>query len=218
MNTEVIKSPVEVANALARLGFKREHFDEVIARMVTARNSCTENHPTGAGGYAAYSEGTCRLREVATLVGGWMRNNDNFIASIYNAELNVKIAVCNTDDATGIEDRLPQNRNKKGSGLDELVGDNQTVFQSILDAANVIPISRDASGRTFWYLCVHCDGKVVRAELSCPSDCDGGFFKSFRKRIILIGADDNDGTGVRRRGDSPEGSPEFEIVVIRKQA
>lgn len=218
MSTEILKSPIEVADALAALGFKREHFDEVTQTMRAARNRCTENHPTGAGGYMAYSEGTCRLRDVAALLPGWERNNDYFIASIFNRELNIKIAVCNTDDGTGIESKMPQNRNKKGSSLEQLVGDNQTVFESLMSQVNVIPISQDMSGTTFWYLCVYSDGNIVRAELSCPNECEGGFFKSFRKRIILLGTDEDGGDGVRRRSDVPEDKPDFEIVVTRKQA
>ena len=39
----------------------------------------------------------------------------------------------------------------------------------------------------YWYLCVYCEGDIVRAELSCPSECEAGFFKTFRERIILLG-------------------------------
>ena len=216
MKTEILKSEIEVFNALAGLRFRPDHFQEVISRMVTARNSCTKNHPLGAGGTMSYLEGTCRLREIGIEVGGWEKNDDLSIPSIYNPELNIKIAVCNTDDGTGIETALPQNRNKKRSGVENLVRENQTVFQSLWDEANVLPISSDAFGTTFWYLCVYADGDVVRAELSCPTDCEGGYFKFFKKRIILIGADGTADDGVRRRGED-DGKPDFDIVVTRKQ-
>lgn len=216
MKAIIYKSPADISAALAEIGLAREPLDEVIARMCTARNSCTANHPLGAGGYMAWSEGSCRLREVGVLSPGWEKNDDDYIPSIFNRSLAIKVAVCNTDDGTGVESRLPQNRNKKGAGLDRAVGGNQFVMQGLLEAAvNVIPISKDPQGTLFWYLCVYSEGEEVRAELSCPLKCKGGFFKSFSKRIILICSDTNeDDGGVRRR--APEGPPEFDIVVARK--
>lgn len=221
MNAIILKTTVEVANELAEIGLRREHLDEVIGRMVSARNSCTENHPVGASGYMAWSEGSCRLREVGGLLPGWERNNDDYIPSIYNSKRGCKVAVCNTDDGTGLESQFPQNRNKKGSGFDKVTGENQRVFSDVLQTAlNVIPISKDARGIVFWYLCVYSEGDVVRAELSCPETCERGFFKSFRKRIILMGegtGNDGNNDGVKRRGDGPEDQPKVEIAVARKQ-
>jgi hypothetical protein len=219
MDPIILKTRIEVANALAGIGLNREHLNEVIERMVTARNSCTANHPLGSAGYMAWAEGTCRLREIGSLTPGWERNNDDYIPSIYNVERKHKVAICNTDDGTGLEKRLPQNRNKKGAGMDRVVGANQEVFSELLEAAvNVIPISQDSRGIVFWYLCVYSEGDEVRAELSCPLECVGGFFKSFSKRIILIGGDDDDGSGVQRRLEPTDGVPGFDIIVTRKQA
>src|SRR5258708_36123534 len=159
MNSIILKSPGEVAVALSDIGLNRDLLNEVIERMVTARNSCTANHPLGSAGYMSWAEGSCRLREIGSLMPGWERNNDDYIPSIFNSERNYKVAVCNTDDGTGREKSSPQNRNKKGAGLDRVVGLNQEVFSEILDAAiNVIPISQDARGTVFWYLCVYSEG------------------------------------------------------------
>jgi hypothetical protein len=150
---------------------------------------------------------------------GWERDDDGQISSIYDRKRGVKIAVCNTDDGTGITDRQPQNRSKKGAATDRAVSTNQTVFGSLLaESVNVIQLSSEGSnGVVYWYLCVYCEGDVVRAELSCPSECEGGFFKTFRERIFLIGGDD-DSSGVRVRRDVPDSDAGFEISVIRKQA
>jgi hypothetical protein len=70
-------------------------------------------------------------------------------------------------------------------------------------------------GTQLWYLCVYSESEATRAELSFPYECEAGFFKTFRERIILSGGDE-DG-GVKRRTESPSEGPEFEIVVTRKQ-
>ena len=217
MNAILFKNSIEVVNRLDSLGWKRESLEEVVDRMVTARNSCTANHPLGSAGWMAWSEGTCRLRDIGQAMPGWENNNDDHIASIYNSALGIKIAVCNTDDGTGLEDRQPQNRNKKGAAMDRAVGVNQGVFSGLLEEANnVIQMPGPSNGIVYWYLCVYCEGDIIRAELSCPSECEAGFFKTFRERILLLGGDD-DG-GVRKRRESPDGDSDFEINVTRKQA
>lgn len=216
MNTkEAISQPIEVVNRLATLGLTRELLQEVIDRMVLTRRGITENHPPGSSGWMSWSEGTCRLREVF-LPMGWERNADSGISSIHKDS--IRVAVCNTDDGTGTLDRLPQNRSKKGSGTEYVVSLNQGVFAEILaQATKVIQMPNSASGVVYWYLCVYCSGETVRAELSCPLECENGFFKSFRERIILMAGDDGDDV-VRRRKESPDGDSEFQIEVLRKQA
>ena len=131
----------------------------------------------------------------------------------------IKIAVCNTDDGTGIESRQPQNRSKKGAATDRAISTNQFAFNGILaEADNVVQLAPNSDGVVYWYLCVYSEGEVVRAELSCPTECEGGFFKAFRERICLIG-DDDDGSGVRVKSESPDdGDAGFEINVTRKHA
>ena len=130
----------------------------------------------------------------------------------------IKIAVCNTDDGTGLKDRQPQNRSKKGAATDRAVSANQLNFDEKLEGTtNVIQMTPQPGGLVYWYLCVYCEGDVVRAELSCPSSCESGFFRDFNERIILIGGD-NDDSGVRLRSDAPNDDSGFEISVVRKKA
>ena len=219
MKTQLITNPIEVINRLDSLfGWKREELTEVVERMVAGRNSCTDNDPPSAPGWMSWCFGTRRLREMGALKG-WDRNNDDQIASIYDRKRGIKIAVCNTDEGTGMEAIQPQNRAKKGAATDRAVFTNQVLFNTILNEAenNVIQLSDDISGVAYWYLCVYSEGDIIRAELSCPSECENGFFKTFRERIILIGGDSDDG-GVRVRRESPDGDSGFEINVTRKQA
>jgi hypothetical protein len=219
METIIVSNPLDVENRLRPFGWTRENFDEVIQRMKGAKRDCTAHHPLGAGGYYAWSEGTARLRDVGVTISGWEANNDDHIPTIYSPDRKIKIAVCNTDDATGVANRQPQNWNKKGASFDRAIGLNQAELGNLLTESleasmKVIAMPGTLGGTQLWYLCVYSDSET-RAELSFPYECENGFFKTFRERIILIGAD-GDG-GISRRREVPEGGPEFEIVVTRKQ-
>jgi hypothetical protein len=216
-STILVQKPSEVLNRLATLGLTAENLMEVVDAMVGAKNSCTDNDAPGAPGLLAWLAGTRRMREVF-LPQGWERNDDRLISSIYSPERGIKVVVCNTDAGTGVETSTPQNNSKKGAATEQAVSINQGTFKGILDAAlNVIQLSDDAGGLVYWYLCVYSVGDVVRAELSCPSRCENGFFKEFRERVILRGSDGDEG-GIRVRRTSPQGSPDFEVNVTRKQA
>lgn len=156
------------------------------------------------------------MREVGSLMG-WERNDDDHISSIYDPERGIKLAVVNTDDATGIENRTPQNRSKKGAATDRAVSNNQGVFGDILEQANNVIQLQKPGGVVYWYLCVYCEGDIVRAELSCPLACEAGYFKEFHERILLTG-DTGGETGPRALKDIPSDTgPHFEIKVTRKQ-
>jgi hypothetical protein len=221
MDTIIVKNPVEVNNRLSSsFGWTRENFNEVIERMIGAKRDCTNHHPVGSPGYYAWSEGTARLRDVGVTIPGWEANNDDHIPTIYSPQRKIKIAVCNTDDATGFENRLPQNWNKKGASFDRAVGNNLDGLGSLLTESleasmKVIAMPGTMSGTQLWYLCVYSESDAVRAELSLPLECEGGYFKAFRERIILISGR-GDG-GLRRTSQLPDGQPDFEIVITRKQ-
>jgi len=162
----------------------------------------------------AWMEGTRRLREIFLSLG-WERNDDFRVYSVSKGS--IRIAVCNTNDGTGMEFQQPKNRNKKGPGTDLAVSLNQGVFSVILEEAmNIVPPSSSPEGISYWYLCVFCEDETVRAELSCPLEFENGFFTSFRDRIILIGGDDNN--LITRRSQNPDGDSDYGIVVTRKQA
>ena len=66
----------------------------------------------------------------------------------------------------------------------------------------------------YWYLCIFAEGDVVRAELSCPLTCSGGYFTDFLERIVLIGDDDAD--LIRTQMPDEDGGADFEVEVVRK--
>ena len=210
-------NPIEVANRLHQLGWRREQLLEIVGAMVAARNSCTENDPSSAPGWMAWKEGTRRLREIARPMG-LEKDETGQIPSVIDLRRGLKFAVSNTDDGTGIEDRIPQNRSRKGPATDRVVCDNQGSLLRALDKTlDVVPISmaRKQPGIIVcWYLCVYCQEDEVRAELSCPVSFESDYFTDFVERIVLIGPDGDGAIKVRR--DTPEDGPEFDIPVSRR--
>jgi hypothetical protein len=185
--------------------------------MVSARHSCTDNDPSSAPGWMAWKDGTRRLREIGRAKGLSKAEFDQ-IPCIVDEKRKLRFSVANTDDGTAIEKRIPQNRSKKGPGTERAATDNQgSLFDNLEDALNVIPLSRSNPVPGIivsWFVLTYCEGDEVRAELSCPTAVEGGFFSNFYERIVLIGPSDDGPSGVRRK--LPDDGPEFDIPVIRK--
>jgi hypothetical protein len=212
----IVKNPIRVTNRIADLGWNLDDLLEVVSAMVGARNSCTDNHPASAPGWFAWAEGIRRMREFG-LPKGLIRADTDGIPWTLDKARGIRFAVANTDDATCIENRIPQNRSKKGPGTDRAIERNQTSLFEHFPERSVIPISRVRSHPGIivsWYLCVYCVGDVVHAELSCPVETDAGFFADFAERIFLLGGEAADGFGKRKDDDG--GDSEFEINVTRK--
>lgn len=219
MSTRILKQLFEVSNRLAELGWTREQIIEVVVAMISARNDTTENDPSSAPGWMAWKDGTRRLREIA-LPMGWQRDETNNVPSIISLERGLRFTVCNTDDGTGIEDRIPQNRTKKGPATDRWVANNTGWLFSPSQTPQVTPIYKGVKqpGTYSTYcLCVFHEGDDVRAELSCPIDASAGFFTGFVERIMLISsADDFEGTKVIP-DNGGENASEFDVPVSRKK-
>lgn len=218
MAAAVLLSAIEVNNRLEQLGWSANELFEVVDAMVSARNSCTDNDPTSAAGWMAWKEGTRRLRELGRPKGLEKFDADQ-IPWLLDRERGVRFAVSNTDDGTGLSaPRQPQNRNKKGPATDRAVATNQGSFMdALVFGETVIPLSKAAPqpGITVsWYLCVYSEGDEIRAELSCPSAVEAGFFADFIERIILIGPK---GIGDPASRNTDYDPPQFEINITRKK-
>jgi hypothetical protein len=132
----------------------------------------------------------------------------------------MRIAVANTDDATGIaSDKVtPQNLSRKGTATDRAVDCNQkSLFGYLPHDEKVIPFvprERHTSTYATYYVCVFVEGVEVRAEFSCPIEVIDGFFVGFSERIILIkpGEWPPEPRDKREDGDDTE----FDIPVRRK--
>lgn len=221
MPTKIWRAPIEVANRLDELDLKLESLIEVVEAMVRAKAECTDNDPIGSPGWSAYRMGTRRLREVTLIKEGWAKDDTDQIASVLNQRLGIRIAVSNTDDATGVDDegREPQNRSKKGAATDRAIQSNQLSFIDVLDESlKVVSLDRQrqkSSSIVTWYVCVYSEGDEYRAELACPIGIEAGFYTGFVERIFLIGKEPGSSGAARRRGGGNE--PEFDIPVTRKK-
>ncbi len=211
-----VEAPFEVTNELEALGLDREGLLDTVARIVAARNNCTDNDVPAARGSQAYFTGTRVLRDIYCR-NGWDKCEDGGMSCIFHKKRMIKVVMVNTDDCTGLDfDSLPQNRNRKGPRTDQAVSINQMWLQGFED--NIIQINPNQSDLQHWFLCVYAEDEVVRAELSYPKSFKGGFFTDFHKRIILLGADDGGNRPDKMRDYTPPDDIDFEISVTRKQA
>ena len=224
MPAVIVSKPHEVASELNLIGLSGEQVLEIVHAMAGAKADTTENDPPGAAGWSSWRMGIRRAREVTIhdrRFPDWERDEAGQISSVVNKVLGVRLLVANTDDGTGIltEGRYPQNRSKKGAATDRIVQSNQiTCWEIMGEAENVIafPVPSDREhGIVTWYVCVFAVGDELRAEVSCPTDVESGFFSDFSKRIVILGGD---GIGIDPvRGSKPEGEVvEFDIPVARK--
>jgi len=221
MTARIIKNFVEVGNRLDELGTSRDFMLEVADAMVAASAECTENDPNGSRGWRGWQMGTRRNRELHCGQSGWEKDETDQIPSIVNIERGIKIVVCNTDDGTCVDGRIPQNRSRKGPATVRLIDNNQLAFFDRLDRPHpdsvVVTFAKKmtTSGSILtYYLCVYHGSDDVRVELSCFVNSSGGFFGKAVEQIYIFGG--SAGPVERKRSDDDDGS-EFDIQVKRKK-
>jgi hypothetical protein len=177
----------DVAQRLADFGITRDQILEVVRACVSGAGNVTENDPPGTHGWETYRFGVRRLREMLR-PDGWERDNTDGLATIVSDQLSMRIAVANTDNATGIPDRLPQNRNKKGPTAERAAATNHALLPGV---AWPLAVKRQTGAvsvteQITWHLCIYVDGDDVRAELSLLDEIESGFFIGWQERIIIL--------------------------------
>jgi hypothetical protein len=206
----------DVDHRLAELGLSRDQLIEAVRACAAARGGCTDNDPPNAKGIEVWRWGVRRLRELLR-PEGLEKDDTGGFSTIVNRPLRYRIAVVNTDDATGIlGENIPQNRSRKGTASERAAATNH---QQLLPGAESWP-HKAADGRepvsefSTWHLCVYIEGDTVRAELSLLVGFESGYFTDCHERIILLGHGDWEkldfGDGANDSG------PEFEVEVRRK--
>jgi hypothetical protein len=216
MKAKLLVNQIGVANRLHELfGVTKDQLIEVVFQGASGRAECTPHHPCGMPGIRCWGDATRALRDLFIPLG-WSADNTDNIPSVFHRHRKMKIAVANSDSGTGLEIGHPQPIREKGDGAQRAVFANQGLLPQI----SHLGLNEVASaGDSFWYLCIYCGAKMIRAELLCPTMEDGSF-KDFQERICLISENDDNG-GFRLRRDIPEtpaGDSGFEINVTRKQA
>lgn len=202
----------DVDRRLRELGLNRAGLNSAIRAAVAAVAGCTDNSPPTARGLMAWFAGVVRLREEFGM-HGWVRDDTANFSTIINHRQLAKIAVANTDDATGNVRVFPTNRSKKGELGKQAAFLNQ--LRLPFDGWSAEPDEAKIPGFATWYLCIYVNEETVRAELSLPTRIENGFFADWSERIILVANDD----GWRRTAspDVDEGDgPEFQVIVSRK--
>lgn len=216
MECAVWHKPHDVRSRLKRLDLTFEDCMSVVEAMVAACNGGTDNDPPTARGWDAWRYGTRRFREVKR-PDGWEKDDQENLSTIVHPSAKFRIAVANTNEATGILNGTPKNKSAKGVGSERAVELNRQPplpLPEFLEHFEKAKAAAARAGARIWYLCVHIDGELVRAELSFPTTVEGGFLGDWEERIILIDPKGPVCESDRSSGD--DYAPDFDIPVRRK--
>jgi hypothetical protein len=160
----------------------------------------------------AWHAAVVRLREEFGATG-WRRDDTANFSTIINENRTLKIAVANTDDATGNARVFPTNRSKKGALGKQAALLNQLALPFI--GWRTEPDEAKIAGCSTWYLCLFINGETVRAELSRPTLIEKGYFADWSERLLLVDSDDGWRRVASPKIDNDDG-PEFRVQVSRK--
>jgi hypothetical protein len=141
---------------------------QFVLAAVTARNSCTENDPSSAPGWMSWKEGSRRLREVFR-PDGFIKSNDDGVPWLVDPKNGTRFCVANTDEASGVPGRGPQQRSKKGPATDRAVMRNSAPlfeFSGIEEPSLSKSLTRQPFTTQSWYLCIFAEAR--RFGLSWP--------------------------------------------------
>ncbi|MGO6724523.1 hypothetical protein ACCS51_26555 [Rhizobium ruizarguesonis] len=221
----VVKTFPEMVSRLEAKSTSRETLLEVVEAVVAARADSTDFDPYGTAGWRGWQMGTRRSRETHVGLNGWEKDDADQVPSILNRLIGIRIIVCNTDDGTCVDDPLrrgPQNRSKKGAATDRAVNSNQGSFMAILEASVSEKVIALASKRKTpppimtYYLCVYVEGEDIRAELSCPTSVNNGYFEDFSERIFILGGEAEPPIPKPLQKIDEEDGSDYPITVKRK--
>ena len=210
MDNAVYKEAWDARWRLKELGLTLEQLIEVVRASVAGRGDCTDNDPPSAPGWSSWRYGIRRLREIFRQEG-WEKDDTGQLSTIANHERRIKVAVCNTDDGTAIENRIPRNRSRKGVISERATDRNVTpyIFPEMEEDA-----ARNTADYVTWYLCIYNEDDCVRAELSCPSAFEAGYFTRYSERIFILSEDDWKTMDFPQQDDNS--GPDIEVSVRRK--
>jgi hypothetical protein len=207
----------DVGRRLSDFDLKREILIEIVKACVAARGDCTDNDPPAAPGWMSWSRGTRRARELLR-PQKWEKDDANSFSTVVNHDRRIRIAISNTDSGTGTLCGMPRNSSRKGAASEGAIDQNGTLplFPHLpVSMAPAKPQAVEMANGEYatWYLCVYVGDEDIRAELSLPIDMEGGFFRDFRERIIILGPDD---WKQMELAGSDDLGPDIEVNVVRK--
>ncbi len=186
MKAVVYKHAEDVDAQLARLGVMREQIERAPIAGYTARTSCTPHHPGNHGGMVHYGEMIRQLRD-DLVPAGWSVVRDMNLEIVVSPEKGIAFAVASGNENTGLPERNPSTKRRRGAVTTRLVDDNKQL-QLDLPVPDLPPkISDDGKEvRQTWVLLHYFDRNELRYELSRPVRIgDDGYIESWKERIIF---------------------------------
>ena len=127
------------------------------------------------------------LRDVL-VPSGWLRSNEGNYSVVVNPVGTMAIAVATGDDATGLADRSPTTKARKGPSTLYAVSSNQLQLGLFPGDESPLPSAVSVGSATdcmTWILLVHRTRGEVRCELSLPSSMGDGYIEAWHERILL---------------------------------
>ena len=216
---EIRSAEWQVIDRLEQLNLTKVGLLDVVHQCVAGYSGCTDNDPPGVRGYEVWRMGIRGFRETFGGKDGWERSDSGGFSTIVNHTLALRVAVINTDEATGIVkgSRAPQNRLPKGSTAERAVSANQIIEQMSLALSGGgmrAPEPANVDDYQTWHFCIYVRGDTVRAELSRFNGYSDGFLSDCRERILIVG--DGEWTALDIGGAGDPG-PVFDFEIRRKQ-
>lgn len=189
MPTRVYLDESEVVPLLTKMRLPRWVILELASSVAGERANVSLDDPPSATGYESWRWGTRFSREHAALKTlGWASCEKDQISGICNAELGIKLVVCNTDSNTGNPFRSPKNLCEKGAASCRLIDKNSGQIS--------MRFIQEEIDDDLWYLCQYFCEQYISVEISRPSSEMAGIIRAFSDRIII--AKPGEIPGIRR--------------------
>jgi len=211
----VLYEPYEVIPRLNDLLLPADRMAEILERAAGERANVNGNDPITTPGTEMWRWATRFLREDPVLSElGWVLCRHGQIDGIRHDALRMKLVVINTDAATGMPSKQPQNCAEKGPAAEKAIAGNArrdqiSLFGDESEADDPI------AAYDFWYYCVHASEKYVSAEVSRPDVIVARTIRNFSERLII--AKPGDMPGLRKPDPVPEDFAEVEKpALVRK--
>jgi hypothetical protein len=188
MESVIRVEPWDVRQRLGQLGLTVDLLFQVVQACQAARGGSTDNDPPSAPGWLTWQMGTRRFRELLRPLG-WEKDDTENLSTVVNHALQVRIAVTNTDDGTGLPHLTPSNKSRKGSCSEKAADQNAQMplpLPGFMEAFEAQVRAAAIPGYATYFLCVYISGEEVRAELPYPIGFSAGHFRGWKERIIFL--------------------------------
>lgn len=192
MQTLVHTDPVAVRRRLHRLGLAPDVLLNAVRAAYAAWSNCTDLDPAMYPGQTMWATAVRHLR--IGLLPTWQLCEAGNFSLTLSPDKQVAIGVATGDDGTGVADRVPVTKSRKGPRTMEAVAANNAQLGLDLAFADgwAPPLSDpdELGAYVTWLLLIYRDHSEVRCELSLPLGFDEyDRVSAWTERIILSSID-----------------------------